>query len=334
MAATASTQPPALATETGHIEIDPSIEDRDSAYGDDEASFTTSLTSSVTAYKFEHGRRFHAYKEGTYRFPNDEAEQDRLDMFHEICKLLAGDTLALAPFKRDGSILDLGTGTGIWAIEAGDTWPDAQVLGNDLSPIQPRWTPPNVKFEVDDIEADWAFSAPFDFVHSRYMIASIANWPRYVQQAFQFTKPGGWAEFQDYDVLPLSDDGSLKEGNQVLKLQRLAADACEKMGRTARVGPKLRGLMEEAGYTNITEKVYKLPIGMWPQDKRLKQIGALMMVNYMEALEAMTFAMFTSVLGWSIEEVQVFLVGVRDDLRKKDVHAYFHYYFVYGQKPE
>lgn len=158
----------------------------------------------------------------------------------------------------------------------------------------------------------------------------------------RFTKPGGWAEFQDYDVLPLSDDGSLKEGNQVLKLQRLAADACEKMGRTARVGPKLKGLMEEAGYTNITEKVYKLPIGMWPQDKRLvcslrscvmlirsktpvqKQIGALMMVNYMEALEAMTFAMFTSVLGWSIEEVQVFLVGVRDDLRKKDVHAYFH----------
>lgn len=40
-------------------------------------------------------------------------------MFHEICKLLAGDTLALAPFKKDGTILDLGTGTGIWAIEAG-----------------------------------------------------------------------------------------------------------------------------------------------------------------------------------------------------------------------
>lgn len=334
MAAPAPDQPPAIATETGHIEIDTALDSNDSAYGGDEQSFTTSLTSSVTAYKFQHGRRFHAYKEGTYRFPNDEAEQDRLDMFHEICKLLAGDTLALAPFKKDGTILDLGTGTGIWAIEAGDTWPDSQVLGNDLSPIQPRWTPPNVKFEIDDVEADWAFAEAFDYVHSRYMTASIANWPRYVNQAFKFTKPGGWAEFQDFDVLPRSDDGSLKEGNQVLKLQTLAAEACEKMGRTGRPGPKLKGLMQEAGYKNITERIFKLPIGMWPQNKRLKQIGALMMVNYMEALEAMTFAMFTSVLGWTIEEVQVFLVGVRNDIRRKDVHIYFHYYFVYGQKPE
>ncbi|EOD50740.1 putative methyltransferase type 11 protein [Neofusicoccum parvum UCRNP2] len=306
----------------------------------------------ITAYKYQHGRRFHAYKEGTYRFPNDEAEQDRLDMFHEICKLLAGDALALAPFRKDGSILDLGTGTGIWAIEAGDAWPDATVLGNDLSPIQPRWTPPSVKFEVDDVEAEWAHSHKFDLVHSRYMLASIADWPRYNpapnphalcytapltddrRVPRSFTKPGGWAEFQDWDVTPRTDDGSLGEGNQVLELQRLAIEACGKMGRTARPGPRLKGWMREAGYRNVVEKVYKLPIGMWPQDGRLKQIGSLMMVNYLESLEAMTFALFTSVFGWSIEEIQVFLAGVRKDVRRKDVHAYFHIYFVYGQKPE
>lgn len=49
-----------------------------------------------------------------------------------------------------------------------------------------------------------------------------------------------------------------------------------------------------------------------------------MMVNYLESLEAMTFALFTSVFGWSIEEIQVFLAGVRKDVRRKDVHAYFH----------
>ncbi|GME63079.1 Methyltransferase type 11 [Neofusicoccum parvum] len=332
--AAAAEQPVAIVTETGNIEVDASLDGSDSAYGEDEQSFTTSLTSSITAYKYQHGRRFHAYKEGTYRFPNDEAEQDRLDMFHEICKLLAGDALALAPFRKDGSILDLGTGTGIWAIEAGDAWPDATVLGNDLSPIQPRWTPPNVKFEVDDVEAEWAYPQKFDLVHSRYMLASIADWPRYVSQAHSFTKPGGWAEFQDWDVTPRTDDGSLGEGNQVLELQRLAIEACGKMGRTARPGPRLKGWMREAGYRNVVEKVYKLPIGMWPQDGRLKQIGSLMMVNYLESLEAMTFALFTSVFGWSIEEIQVFLAGVRKDVRRKDVHAYFHIYFVYGQKPE
>lgn len=36
------------------------------------------------------------------------------------------------PFR----VLDLGTGTGIWAIDFGDMYPSAEVLGIDISPIQ------------------------------------------------------------------------------------------------------------------------------------------------------------------------------------------------------
>ena len=36
------------------------------------ASFTTSLASGVTDYKQENGRRYHAFREGQYYFPNDE----------------------------------------------------------------------------------------------------------------------------------------------------------------------------------------------------------------------------------------------------------------------
>lgn len=34
----------------------------------------------------------------------------------------------------------------------GDVFSAANVLGVDLSPIQPEWVPPNVRFMVDDIE--------------------------------------------------------------------------------------------------------------------------------------------------------------------------------------
>lgn len=34
-------------------------------------------------------------------------------------------------------MLDLGTGTGIWAIDFADEYPSANVIGTDLSPIQP-----------------------------------------------------------------------------------------------------------------------------------------------------------------------------------------------------
>lgn len=40
-------------------------------------------------------------------------------MFHEVCKMLTEGVIAFAPFNKEGRILDLGTGTGIWAIEAG-----------------------------------------------------------------------------------------------------------------------------------------------------------------------------------------------------------------------
>ena len=36
-------------------------------------------------------------------------------------------------------ILDCGTGTGIWALDVGEVYPSAEVIGVDLSSIQPEW---------------------------------------------------------------------------------------------------------------------------------------------------------------------------------------------------
>jgi len=79
---------------------------------------TTSLRSSVRDYIFENGRRYHKYREGTYNFPNDDAEQDREDMKHAMMVNLC-QTLHFAPISDNPqNILDMGTGTGIWAIES------------------------------------------------------------------------------------------------------------------------------------------------------------------------------------------------------------------------
>ncbi|KIW10107.1 hypothetical protein PV08_11067 [Exophiala spinifera] len=164
-------------------------EDADSAYGGDElASYATSLSYSVTDYKYEHGRRYHSFREGIYNFPNDEEEQERQDIMHEVFLTAMGGHFYLAPLTEDlGRVLDIGTGTGIWAIQIGDTFPSAVVIGNDLSPIQPQWVPPNVKFEVDDVESEWPYSQPFDYIHSRYMAGSIADWPRLMYQCYKLS---------------------------------------------------------------------------------------------------------------------------------------------------
>lgn len=81
-------------------------------------SGSTSISSSVRDYMFENGRRYHRFREGTYNFPNDESEQEREDMKHAMMINLC-QTLHFAPLgESPGNVLDLGTGTGAWAIDS------------------------------------------------------------------------------------------------------------------------------------------------------------------------------------------------------------------------
>jgi Methyltransferase domain len=68
-----------------------------------------------------------------------------------------------------------------------DLYPSANVLGIDLSPIQTVWVPPNLKFMVDDAEAEWLHPAnSFDLIHTRHTIQAFRNWPNIFERAFTY----------------------------------------------------------------------------------------------------------------------------------------------------
>lgn len=72
--------------------------------------------------------------------PNDEAEQERMDMQHHIYLMIFSGELYRAPIPRKvGRVLDIGCGTGKWAIDFADMHPEADVVATDLSVIQPYW---------------------------------------------------------------------------------------------------------------------------------------------------------------------------------------------------
>lgn len=78
---------------------------------DPHATDGASLTSSIFGYTYENGRRYHAYREGSYLLPNDAEEQDRLDLQHHIYRLQLGGALHLAPLRSNiKRVLDFGTG--------------------------------------------------------------------------------------------------------------------------------------------------------------------------------------------------------------------------------
>ncbi|KJZ72307.1 hypothetical protein HIM_08348 [Hirsutella minnesotensis 3608] len=95
-----------------NIEVD--TDDVDSSYGDEVSSASTSLRTSIMSYEWKHGRRYHSYQSGAYSFPNNDQEQDPLDMIHHVYYRALDDRLFLAPIDPTGlHILDIGTGTGI-----------------------------------------------------------------------------------------------------------------------------------------------------------------------------------------------------------------------------
>lgn len=50
--------------------------------------------------------------------PNDDREIERLDLYHHIFNILLGGKLYVAPLGANVKhILDIGTGTGSWAID-------------------------------------------------------------------------------------------------------------------------------------------------------------------------------------------------------------------------
>jgi hypothetical protein len=77
---------------------------------------TDTLASSILNHRIENGRQYHAYRDGAYWGPNDELAKEILDFAHHMYLLTLDQKLYLAPILYPQSILDVGTGTGIWAI--------------------------------------------------------------------------------------------------------------------------------------------------------------------------------------------------------------------------
>ena len=91
------------------------IVDDDSALGSSKSTDTETLRTSLRQSVWENGRAYHQYRDGQYLLPDDEREQDRQDMQHEMFLRAFSRKLLLAPIPdKVHNALDLGTGTGIW----------------------------------------------------------------------------------------------------------------------------------------------------------------------------------------------------------------------------
>ncbi|KAF6803746.1 methyltransferase domain-containing protein [Colletotrichum sojae] len=295
--------------DNAEIVIDVDDEDTQSEVGSSIASSRTSLRSSLLDYRVENGRTYHRYKDGKYAIPNDEREQDRLghhihpwnlfperansiiDLTHQSWLLTLDDRLGVAPPCKEGVPRSAGSWTSVRGPEYG-----LSTLGT--STLKPS-VPLNVTFEVDDLEDEWIFSRPFDYIHSRMISGSIADWRAYLQNCFDNLNPGGYVEVQDKDLLIRSDDDTLKPDGPLMKWTNLLHDATHKLGRPYVEIPSLKQILVDIGFEDVTLDVYKWPTNSWPRDARYKEIGMWSNENMAAGLKAFTMGPVTRAHGWT-----------------------------------
>jgi SAM-dependent methyltransferase len=261
-------------------------------------------------------------------------------MYHALTLTLDGD-LHKAPLGADfsGKVLDIGTGTGIWAIDFADQYPGAEVIGTDLSPIQPAWVPVNCQFQIDDCTNEWTFGdASLDYVHMRWMIGCVTNagWPALAKQAWRCLKPGGYFEWFDFDAVIETDDGTLPNDAAFAQWTGIFEGAVQKLGMdiSFRIchDDTMPGALRAAGFEDVHEHNVKIPLSGWAQDKRLRAVGQYVEAAINQDAEGY-ITMSASALGWRPNEIAVYAAYLRKELREKKCHIYFKGKNVWARKP-
>jgi hypothetical protein len=136
-------------------------------------------------------------------------------------------------------------------------------------------------------------------------------------------EPGGYFELHDNVFPPISDDRSLAEDSPIVNWCNLMTEGAAKLGRSINDALKYHDWMIDAGFEDVTTKIYKWPINRWPKDPHYKELGAWTLTAMDTGLEGLCMAVFTRAHEWDQEKVLSFCSEVRKDLRNLENHAYW-----------
>jgi len=253
---------------------------------------------------------------------------------HNVFNRVFDGRLIFPPINRPRRILDLGHGTGSWALEVAEQHNGCEVIGIDINPtMQPQEMPANLYLQVDDLNRRFSFSAHhFDLVHSQMMASAIhANrWTQYMRDMLRVTRPGGWCQMVELYLNVQSDNGTIGDGHALRQWSNRILESMAGL-KDLRVPLRLQNLMREAGFVDVESRMIPLPTCAWSTEPRDYEIGAANRDNVQRMLSSLAIFPFTERLNMPIQDVHLLVAQARVEADNPAFKAYFPLYVCIGR---
>ncbi|KAG8936007.1 hypothetical protein FRC03_001216 [Tulasnella sp. 419] len=275
----------------------------------------------------------------------------RLDIQNEILDRMLGGlypavdkvNAALAPSGDSiPRILDLGTGSGAWAVDIAEQFPHAEVIGVDLHiPTPSRPIPPNLRFELDDANGPLPhYANSFNLIHARALDARILDYPLFVNQVACMLRPGGvfivskcnlqLVDGNTWAPLPNNNEG--EPGFTWLQRVLTTARNCITLRGGHEEGPLLwRPLLtNDPHFECFAVRDVYIPIGPWKTEANDQSpyVGSLMRENVSSMLSNLRPLILDE--EYPAEIIDRWITEAREELRylRVKANAIWHYAWV------
>ncbi|KAH0586578.1 hypothetical protein H2248_007803 [Termitomyces sp. 'cryptogamus'] len=271
-------------------------------------------------------RAFHETNE-PYALPNDAQEWERRNaQRHQL--LPRSQALLGSIYPEPNRILEIGCGSGAWAIQAAQTYPKSSVIAIDISPLPSRALPPNTQFlqlNVTDTALPFEQES-FDIIHARFFFLHLRNWKTILTHIISYLKPRGWLWIEETDIY-FRDDGPHGLGPFCKKFNDIYLSYMSSRNVDPLAGSSLSSVLQDTNsFSQVNCISIKCPFNGNDTDPRIQLMGRVWYSSLQRVVKGLDPKLIEACLSPEVMEVVIQEAG--DPLRS----SYWPFNMTWSQK--